>query len=318
MSSPPTPPASPEPASAPPAPAAPAPAASGPVNPQGCACGGSGAGVAPAPGFMGHVYAIGQLRFQFPNRSVTQEFNQASGRLQNVMPDSWLPFAVLGQGRNVYLARDTCWVMQVPGPNPAGRGGDPAQPVDAYILKPRSIAELNEMVDAIQPRTGEIVYIAAIGSRGPVAPPEICNGLQLPVVVVNQLYGFTETDFVNGVSGATGVSVSSVASTFNKLMSLSDNAGATPEHRAINYLMLRYPNIYTIVDQLLNDGTGPYSFSSITARKADVQGVREIVEVVMHFTQRVTQVRIQWSCKVDTTGQFPFMVAPLSPYYPHP
>ncbi|MCB9795004.1 MAG: hypothetical protein H6741_20075, partial [Alphaproteobacteria bacterium] len=244
-----------------------------------------------------------------------QEFSQAAGRLQSVMPDSWLPFAVLGQGRNSYLARDTCWVMQVPGPNPAGRGGEPAQPVDAYILKPRSVAELNEMVDAIQPRTGNIVYVVAIGARGPVSPPDACNGLQLPVVVVNQLYGFTETEFVQSVAAATGVNEESVASTFNTLMSLSDNAGATAEHRAINYLMLRYPNVYTIVDQLLNGAGGPYTFSGVSARKADVQGVREIVEVVMHFTQRVTQVRLHWACKVDTTGQFPFMVAPLSPHY---
>lgn len=288
------------------------------VQPQGCACGGGEPASDAGNGFKGYVYAIGRLRTQFPNTSVSQEFNQASGRLQTVVPDSWLKAAVLTQGRNAYLARDTCWVLQVPGPEAAGVSGDPSQAVDAYIIRPRSYVELNALTEALMPQPGQIVYVVAIGARGPLAPPEACNGLQLPILIANQIFVFTETDFINNVVASTAIPAQSVASTFAKFMSVGDNAGATSEHRALNYLVLRYPNLYTIADSMLNGSSGANTFASISARRAEVQGTREIVEIVLHFVNRVTQIPTFWACKVDTTGQFPFMVAPLQPFYPHP
>ncbi|MBK6580428.1 MAG: hypothetical protein IPG17_30570 [Sandaracinaceae bacterium] len=198
------------------------------VQPQGCACGGGEPASDAGTGFKGYVYAIGRLRTQFLNTSVSQEFNQASGRLQTIVPDSWLKAAVLTQGRNAYLARDTCWVLQVPGPEAAGVSGDPSQAVDAYILRPRSYLELNALTEALMPQPGQIVYVVAIGACGPLAP---ARGLQRPAAPPSS--SPTRSSSSPRPTSSTTWSpappsrAQSVASTFAKFMSVGTTPGAT-------------------------------------------------------------------------------------------
>jgi hypothetical protein len=41
---------------------------------------------------------------------------------------------------------------------------------------------------------------------------------------------------------------------FTRIMQMTDNAGATSEHRALNYLAMRYPGIYaTAADEFVRD-----------------------------------------------------------------
>jgi hypothetical protein len=48
---------------------------------------------------------------------------------------------------------------------------------------------------------------------------------------------------------------------------------------------------------------------------ARVSGVRRIVEVVVAYTNRTTDVTEKFSVRVDVTEEFPFLVTKLSPYY---
>jgi hypothetical protein len=46
-----------------------------------------------------------------------------------------------------------------------------------------------------------------------------------------------------------------------------------------------------------------------------LSGAREIVDVVLSFTNRRTDVISKQFVRVDVTDEFPFLVTKLSPYY---
>jgi len=86
-------------------------------------------------------------------------------------------------------------------------------------------------------------------------------------------------------------------------MQMTDNAGASDEHRALNYLTVRYPAIYAAVAQ----AQGPNcSLTAIDVRPSALSGVRNIVEVIFSFTDRATGVVEKQFLRVDVTEEFPF------------
>jgi hypothetical protein len=142
------------------------------VAPADCGCGGNAAAAPAAPSY---IYSIGGLRLGFPSLSVEMAFAQQAALLRGVVPDSWLATEVLSQGQNLYLTREMCWVLQIPGPtstlSPPGVAAGANGMVDAYLMKPRSQIELNEMVSFLQPDQSQGQrFVAVVGVKGPVAP----------------------------------------------------------------------------------------------------------------------------------------------------
>ena len=62
--------------------------------------------------------------------------------------------------------------------------------LDTYLLQPRDPADLDLLIDALRlgPRPTDVDVV--IGVRGPIAPPQMCNGLQAPIVGFEQIYSF--------------------------------------------------------------------------------------------------------------------------------
>jgi hypothetical protein len=272
---------------------------------EGCGC---GSAVGAAGDAFNFIYSIGNIRPVFPSKSVQNEFNQITGRTGTAVPDNRLIFEVLSQGDNLYLAREMCWVFQVQG-------------VDVYLVKPRTYVELNEIVMSLQPLPGDIKFSAIIGPRGPIAGPEVCNGLQLPMAVCKQFDHFTFNEFVNAIVAETQVDKTVAASMFQQMLQLADNAGETDEHRAINYLTLRYMGLYIMAADMLDPKRtpgAPYSLLGVVIRPSKSQGTRKIMDVIFNYEERDTSEKIYWFCKVDVTGQFPFLVSKLNRYYPTP
>jgi len=102
------------------------------------------------------------------------------------------------------------------------------------------------------------------------------------------------------------------AEVFDRIMQLTDNAGATDEHRALNYLTVRYPAIYAAVAQAQGRNC---SLTAVDVRPSPLSGVRNIVEVIFSFTDRATDVVEKQFLRVDVTEEFPFLVTKLSPYF---
>ena len=99
---------------------------------------------------------------------------------------------------------------------------------------------------------------------------------------------------------------------FDRIMQMTDNAGATDEHRALNYLSVRYPAIYArAAEEFARD----FSLTAVEARPSPLSGTRNIVEVIFAYTNRNTDFTEKSFVRVDVTEAFPFLVTKLSPYF---
>ena len=93
---------------------------------------------------------------------------------------------------------------------------------------------------------------------------------------------------------------------------MTDNAGATDDHRALNYLAMRYPGIYAkAAEEFARD----FSLTGLEVRPSPLSSTRKIVDVVFSYTDRKTEFTEKFFVRVDVTEEFPFLVTKLSPYY---
>lgn len=253
-----------------------------------------------------HVFAIGRVRPQFPGLSVEKEFAQALGNLDTTgMTDSEAFHAVVSDRANRYLARQLCWVMVIAG-------------MEMYLLVPRDPSDLDLLIDGIRPRTSPGDLDVVVGVRGPVAPPAVCNGMQLPIVIFDQLYSFDRTSLVEAIPQPEGSKQdrkqfeAAAAELFDRMMQLADNTGATDEHRALNYLAIRYPAIYARAARAAQEGS---SLSSVEVRSSRLSASRTVVNVIFAYTDRKTDFTDKSFVRVDVTEEFPFLVTKLGPYF---
>ena len=98
---------------------------------------------------------------------------------------------------------------------------------------------------------------------------------------------------------------------FNHIVQIADNAGATDEHRAINYLSVRYDEIYHRTQSIQDEN---YSFTAIDVRLSRLSGTRKIVNVIFTYENRINRAIQQWFARVDVTEEFPFLVSPMQRY----
>jgi hypothetical protein len=250
------------------------------------------------------VYAVGQVEARFPNLASEKEFAQATGRTDTAGKTDQQTFhAVLSQRENRYLARQMCWVFIIQG-------------LDTYLLLPRDPADIDLLVEAIRPVPNPNDLDAVIGVRGPIAPPEMCNGLMVPIVVFDQIYSFDREALIRSIPKPEKVKAEDFTATaselFDRCMQMTDNAGATDEHRALNYLAMRYPAIYgRTFDKFAEDS----SLTAVDVRPSPLNSTRTMVDVIFSYTNRSTDSTEKYSVRVDVTEKFPFLVTKLSPYF---
>ena len=88
--------------------------------------------------------------------------------------------------------------------------------------------------------------------------------------------------------------------------------GATDEHRALNYLVVRYPAVYAAVADAHARNA---SLSGVDIRPSSLSATRHIVEAIFSFVHRTTDVAEKCFVRVDVTEEFPFLVTKMLPYY---
>jgi hypothetical protein len=263
-------------------------------------CGGS-LGSASPPSY---IYAIGRLEARFPQLAVEKEFAQAAGRTETTgLTDRQTLHRILSQREYRYLARQLCWVMSIEG-------------LETYIVAPRDPGDIELLIEAVRPTPRATDVDIAIGIKGPIAPPTLCNGLTVPIVIFDQLYSFDVDSLVASIPRPQNVDAEQFKATaeevFGRVIQIGDNAGATDEHRALNYLSVRYPALYgAVADAQARNA----SLSAVEVRPSALGGTRRIVEVVFSFTNRATDVVEKSFARVDVTEEFPFLVTRLSPYF---
>src|SRR6516225_4328977 len=250
------------------------------------------------------VYAIGRIEPRFPRPSVEKEFAQATGKAETAgLTDRQTVQKVLSQRQNRYLARQLCWVMSIEG-------------LETYILVPRDPADLDLLVEALRATPSPMDLDCVIGVRGPIAPPEMCNGLMVPIVVFDQIYSFDRDALIKAIPKPEKTPAKEFAAAaeelLDRMMQMTDNAGATDEHRALNYLAVRYSAIYT---KAAEEFAVNASLTAVDVRPSPLSGTRKVVDVIFSYTNRNTDVVEKFFVRVDVTEEFPFLVTKLSPYY---
>ena len=270
---------------------------------QGCpTCGGAPAAtVTTAPSY---IYAIGRIETRFPRPSVEKEFAQATGRAETAgLTDRQAVQKVLSQRQNRYLARQLCWVVTIEG-------------LETYILVPHDPVDLDLLIEALRPTPSPMDLDCVIGVRGPIATPDLCNGLMAPIVVFDQIYSFDREELIKAIPRPDKTPAKEFAPAaeelFDRIMQMTDNAGATDEHRALNYLAVRYQAIYANAAEAFGRNA---SLTAVDVQTSPLSGTRKIVDVIFRYSNRSTDVTEKYFCRVDVTEEFPFLVTKLSPYY---
>jgi hypothetical protein len=276
---------------------------------QGCGCAGAASaglnGVeAAAPNY---IFAIGRVEMRFPSLAVEKEFAQATGRADTAgLTDREAVQAVLSERQNRYLVRQLCWVLTIEG-------------LYTYILVPRDPSDYDLLLEAVRANPSPLDLDVVIGVRGPIAPPDMCNGLLVPIVIFDQIYSFDRDTLIKAIPRPDAIAAkqekqfrSAAGELFDRLNQMADNAGATDEHRALNYLAVRYPAIYATATDA---NTRNFSLTGVEVQPSRLSGVRNVVDVIFSFTNRQTDVMEKYFVRVDVTEEFPFLVTKMSPYY---
>ena len=279
------------------------------VSPAACAnCGatmesnGNGGVVQPS-----YVFAIGRVEMRFGTLGVEKEFAQATGRADTKgLTDQQALHAVISAEANRYLVRQVCWVFTIEG-------------METYILVPRDPADYDQLRDAVRPRPSPLDIDVVIGVRGPIAPPEMCNGLTIPIVFFDQIYSFDRETLVKALPQAkqgrkarSNDYTTSAEEVFERMKLMTDNAGSTDEHRALNYLCVRSADVY---DKVAAAFDREASLTAIEVQPSPLSGTRNILDVIFSFTDRKTDVIEKLFSRVDVTEEFPFLVTKMSPYF---
>ena len=251
------------------------------------------------------VYALGRIDARPPRLDVEKELAQAAARVKKRgKTDREAFYAMVSRPENRYLARQLCWIFRIQG-------------LDTYILRPRDPTDVELLLDSIKrPGDEEPGLCCVVGLRGSIAPPELCNGLMVPIVHFDQLYMFERASLIKAIprpkTTPAREHAASGAELVDLVMQLTDNAGATDHHRALNYLTLRYPEI---VARAAECRARNYALDSVEARPSRLSGTRSIVDVIFVYRNSNTDVEEKVFVRVDVTEEFPFLVTRLQPYY---
>jgi PatG C-terminal len=251
-----------------------------------------------------YVYALGRIEPRFPRLSVEKEYVQATGRAETAgLTDRQALQTVLSKPENRYLARQLCYVLTIEG-------------LDTYILQPGDPVDLQMLIESLRPgpQPGDLDVV--VGRRGLIAPPDLCNGLMVPIVVFDQIYSFDRESFIKSIPRPEKISAKdfgpAAEELFDRVIQMADNAGATDADRAVNYLALRYPPIYARAAECFAVNS---SLTGLEVHPSPLSGARKIVEVIFSYTNRNSDVTEKFFVRVDVTEEFPFLHTKLSPYY---
>ena len=275
------------------------------VSPATCAsCGAATELNTNGPAAPSYVFAIGRIEMRFPTLAVEKEFAQATGRANTKgLADRAAAHAVLSERTNRYIARQVCWILTIEG-------------LDTYILVPRDSADYDQLLEAVRPQPSPLDLDVVVGVRGPIAPPTMCNGLMIPIVVFDQIYSFDRDALIKAIPRPEKTTAKefgpAAEELFDRIMLAADNAGSTDEHRALNYLAVRYPAIYATAADAFGRNA---SLSAVDVQPSPLSSTRNVVDVIFSFTNRSTDVIEKFFTRVDVTEEFPFLVTRMSPYF---
>jgi len=254
-----------------------------------------------------YVFSIGKVNFRFPNKSIEMELLQAIGQKTKGQTKGLnkheINHSILTDSNYRYITRQLCWILHI-------------ENLHAYLLVVQDPLDTDRISQALRPNpdVGDIDVI--IARLGPIATPEMCNGLMLPIVIVDQIYSFDRNELLKSIPRKEGMDEAQFKNTsaeiFTHIIQIADNAGATDEHRALNYLAVRYDEIYNRTPLMQYDD---YSFTGVEVRQSRLSGSRKVMDVIFNYENQTNRAMQKWFVRIDVTEEFPFLVSPIQQYF---
>jgi hypothetical protein len=256
------------------------------------------------PSSSSYVYAIGNIEPRYPNASVEREFQHVLRLTKTAgKTDQQAKHSVLSEKKNRYLAREMCWVLVVNG-------------IETYALRPRYPEDFDLLMQAFRPSRSETDLDIVIGTRGPIASPEMCDGKPLPIVFFDQIYSDSKDELLKIIPRPENISAKTFGDTakdiLSRILSMVDNVGATDKDRALNFLAVRSPEIYAYTAEMYGKD---YSFRRIEVRPSPPttsMGQRE-VDVIFVYAHRNKPIEEKCLIRVNV-GKFPYITKFVAPY----
>src|SRR5215218_9557456 len=119
-----------------------------------------------------YIYAVGKVVHRFPNRSLEMELAQATGRRSEEeargLTREEVIYRALTDATNRYITRQICYILNIEG-------------LETYILILSDPLDIDRLAEALRPAPGVGDINVIIGRKGQIAPPEMCNGLMVPI-----------------------------------------------------------------------------------------------------------------------------------------
>ena len=113
------------------------------------------------------------------------------------------------------------------------------------------------------------------------------RGVGAPIVVFDQIYSFDRAALIKAIPKPEKTTAEksgpAAEELFSRIMQLTDNAGATEEHRALNYLAMRYPAIYA---KAAEEFGRDCSLTGVEVRPSPLSSTPNIVDVIFSYTNR--------------------------------
>ncbi|MEO8220525.1 MAG: hypothetical protein ABI563_07040 [Specibacter sp.] len=248
----------------------------------------------------GFVYAVGHLRARFPNLGAEKEYAQQTDSDPDALIRTQEMKTTLLDETNRHLARQMQWIFT-----------GPASEVCTVVT--RESADLVNLVEALS--DDDQTVHALIGHVAVYVEPSASVQPNLPAVWVDQLFSFTVEEFVRSLPDPDRESkvedaeawIRTSRQLFSWLTQRSGNRGLSDQHRAMNYLALRYPPIYHLAFNQQHEGK---ALIGVEAHLTPNGGRREVA-VRFIFRHAQTHVTERYDCQVDTHDLFPFLTRSL-------
>jgi hypothetical protein len=249
-----------------------------------------------------YAYTIGRLDIRFPSLSIEREYQQRERALHDLpqQPRNARIRAVLE--KNSHLAVRVGWVLSI--------GGNPA-----FALTPSSVGLKDAFFDALSRSHETNHFCVVIGRVGAFINPTAYGGVLLPLVSVDQLYTFSDAEWLEGLSQVARPVLESQnievehfhavsRDIFSEVTTMPENMGISDGHRALNYLLVQHPGMFLAAAERRN-----HVLDRIETRVFQAAGGRRHVAVILLFLDRSTGVPERLYCSVDITEEWPFVAS---------
>jgi hypothetical protein len=242
------------------------------------------------------VYVIGDVDPRFPTLAVEKEALGAMAQVgtAGLSNDAALQ-KVLAAADYAYLVREMCFVLLV-------------QEVESYILVPRNPQDYPMLVEAAKTELSAI-----IGTLGPVANPDVCNGLTVPYLIYDVIYNFDTPSLIAKLPLPAGADAgkfrASATDIFNQIVPLIGNG--TGNERALAYLLVKDPQLY---QNLFNAFNQDAQLASVEMKAAPVNSTQNLVDIIVRTQNRGSGVQSSLYARVALAAKFPYVVTYWQPY----